>query len=329
MVSLLLALQEMDFASWLSSLKGRIGIATALSAVGIWLMLPHCPRRLRVVGVFLAVLSLACYLPAFSSMADAPLRITFWIMAGLSLTSATAAITSQSPVYSAIWFAVTLLGTGGLLLLQGSQFLGVATVAVYAGAIVVTFLFVLMLSQPEGHAGYDRLSWGLVPTGFAVSAGAILVGGLAVSLQSLKTVDTSLIDSVRSVLPTFLLDSQFLKLEPDQIRNVELVGPGPSKRLRIDLSTTDQMVRDGIVSNQEEISQALLTGVPCIADSSVQVEIRFHDVLSPHHVAHMGSRLFSRHLVGVQVAGTLLLAALVGAVAMVSHGRGESLDLQT
>jgi NADH-quinone oxidoreductase subunit J len=52
-----------------------------------------------------------------------------------------------------------LLGTAGLLLLAGAQFLAIATVVVYAGAILVTFLFVLMLAQPEGRAAYDRVSF--------------------------------------------------------------------------------------------------------------------------------------------------------------------------
>ena len=55
--------------------------------------------------------------------------------------------------------ALSLLGTAGLFLFQGAQFLAVATIVVYAGAILVTFLFVLMLAQPEGQASYDRVSW--------------------------------------------------------------------------------------------------------------------------------------------------------------------------
>jgi NADH:ubiquinone oxidoreductase subunit 6 (subunit J) len=47
-------------------------------------------------------------------------------------------------------------------------------------------------------------------------------------------------------------------------------------------------------------------------------------------VAQLGGQLFSRHLVAIEVAGTLLLVALVGAVAIVSHGRpaavGEGSD---
>jgi NADH-quinone oxidoreductase subunit J len=44
---------------------------------------------------------------------------------------------------------------------------------VYAGAILVTFLFVLMLSEPDGHASYDRHSWEARTSAFT---GAILLG---------------------------------------------------------------------------------------------------------------------------------------------------------
>ena len=45
-----------------------------------------------------------------------------------------------------------LVGVAGLFFLIGAEFLAVATLVVYAGAILVTFLFVLMLAQPEGDA---------------------------------------------------------------------------------------------------------------------------------------------------------------------------------
>ena len=43
-----------------------------------------------------------------------------------------------------------------MFLLAGAQFLAAGTVIVYAGAIIVTFLFVIMLAQMEGKALYDR-----------------------------------------------------------------------------------------------------------------------------------------------------------------------------
>lgn len=83
---------------------------------------------------------------------------TFHLLAFFSLTSALMMITSRNPVYSALWFALVLLANSGLYLLQGAEFLSAATIIVYAGAIVVTFLFVIMLAQPSGAARYDRVS---------------------------------------------------------------------------------------------------------------------------------------------------------------------------
>ena len=65
-------------------------------------------------------------------------------------------VTSRNPVYSALWFASVVLSTSGLFLLADAPFLAAGTIIVYAGAIIVTFLFVIMLAQMEGKADYDR-----------------------------------------------------------------------------------------------------------------------------------------------------------------------------
>ena len=59
-------------------------------------------------------------------------------------------------MYSALWFASVVLSTAGLFLLADAPFLAAGTIIVYAGAIIVTFLFVIMLAQMEGKADYDR-----------------------------------------------------------------------------------------------------------------------------------------------------------------------------
>jgi NADH-quinone oxidoreductase subunit J len=104
---------------------------------------------------------------------------TFHLLAFISLASAVMMITSRNPVYSALWFAMVLLGNSGLFLLQGAEFLSAATVIVYAGAIVVTFLFVIMLAQPSGAARYDRHSREpLLVTATGVVLASVLVGSL-------------------------------------------------------------------------------------------------------------------------------------------------------
>ena len=83
---------------------------------------------------------------------------SFHALAGVSVLAAVFMITARNPVYSALWFSLVLLSNSGLYLLQRAEFLSAATLIVYAGAIVVTFLFVIMLAQPNGAAPSDRVS---------------------------------------------------------------------------------------------------------------------------------------------------------------------------
>jgi NADH-quinone oxidoreductase subunit J len=108
-----------------------------------------------------------------------------WGLTLVAIGSAVSMTASRKPVYSAIWFALTLLAVGGLFFAAGAQFLGVATVAVYAGAILVTFLFVLMLAQPEGQAFYDRLSWGWFARFGGTFAGLALTTWLIAAVRTL------------------------------------------------------------------------------------------------------------------------------------------------
>jgi NADH-quinone oxidoreductase subunit J len=228
-----------------------IAIGAALLAGGLWLQLPRGATRGRWWGVVSAALGVGMLAAIVLKLQQGhPVsEVVFFAMAITTIVSAVGAVTMRSPVYCALWFALTLLGTAALLLLQGAQFLGVATIVVYAGAILVTFLFVLMLAQPEGHTYYDRVSWEPL---LAACTGAVLIGLLTASI--------------------------FLPAEGNATQSGWKVD-------RIDASTRES------------------------------------DILNSDHMAHLGGQLFSRYLIAVEVAGTLLLVALVGAVAIVTQGR--------
>jgi NADH-quinone oxidoreductase subunit J len=72
-------------------------------------------------------------------------EIVFWAFGGLAVMSATLCITRRSPVASALWLIQTLFCLAVLFTVLGAPFLGVLQVLVYAGAIMVLFLFVIML----------------------------------------------------------------------------------------------------------------------------------------------------------------------------------------
>lgn len=71
--------------------------------------------------------------------------ILFFILASVAAVSAVMMITRTSPVISAVFLILNFFALAGLYLLLNAQFIAVAQIIVYAGAIMVLFLFVLML----------------------------------------------------------------------------------------------------------------------------------------------------------------------------------------
>ncbi|MFM8804708.1 MAG: NADH-quinone oxidoreductase subunit J [Planctomycetia bacterium] len=164
-----------------SLLAGAI-VATAAS---LWLLLPGGREHggLRWLGTLLGVGALAAFVATGRHLGGLGEEAVFLIVSLVAVVSAAATILSRSPVYAAIWFALSLAGVAGVLLVLGAQFLGVATVVVYAGAILVMFLFVLMLAQPAGLAPYDRVS---SEPFLSAIAGAVLLGILSLSIGRLS-----------------------------------------------------------------------------------------------------------------------------------------------
>src|SRR5207249_5711277 len=72
------------------------------------------------------------------------------MFAGGALVFGTVLVVQKNPARGAIAFAFVILSTCGLFLLLAAPFLMAATIIIYAGAIIVTFLFVLMLSAAGG-----------------------------------------------------------------------------------------------------------------------------------------------------------------------------------
>lgn len=106
----------------------------------------------------------------------------FWLFAALAIGGALMCITRRSPVASALWLVQTLFSLAAIFVLLDAQFIAALQVMVYAGAIMVLFLFVVMLLNVprEDAAEWDR-SHPLYRPG-AVRAGAVLAILMALQL---------------------------------------------------------------------------------------------------------------------------------------------------
>ena len=159
--------------------------AVLATVASLWLLLPNGRDNAstRWLGTLLGLAALAAFIATGRRLGGLGEEAVFLIVSLVAVISAAATIVSRSPVYAAIWFAMSLAGVAGVLLVLGAQFLGVATIVVYAGAILVMFLFVLMLAQPAGLAPYDRVS---NEPFLSALAGAVLLGVLSLSIGRLS-----------------------------------------------------------------------------------------------------------------------------------------------
>jgi NADH-quinone oxidoreductase subunit J len=241
-------------------MNGQLGALLAPLGLGwlaIWWLLPQQKARPRVLGGLLAVAALLALQYTMLPPAGEIVRdVMFYLFAGTAILAAGLMITDKNPVYAALWFALTTLSVCGLFLLNSAPFLSAATIIVYAGAIVVTFLFVIMLAQQAGTANYDHQA--VQPVTASVLS-FVLLGSLLFALQEWGGIDGKNADAAR--------DGQFIAQNVATKANLFSQPPG---------------------SNKKEIG-------------SMRV---------------LGRSLFSDYLYVVELAGTVLLIATIGAIAI-------------
>jgi len=83
-------------------------------------------------------------------------EILFYIFAIIGVASAVAMVAHRNPVYSAIFLIVTLFALAGFFVLLNAPFVAAVHVIVYAGAIMVLFLFVIMLLNLKRDRARER-----------------------------------------------------------------------------------------------------------------------------------------------------------------------------
>lgn len=72
-------------------------------------------------------------------------QFLFYLMAGVALISSLMMISVNNPVKAALWLVLAFIATGGVWVLSQAEFLGIVLILVYAGAVMVLFLFVIMM----------------------------------------------------------------------------------------------------------------------------------------------------------------------------------------
>lgn len=273
-------------------------VGLVLWAVGVlWLMpgkqsgsiRPKIPGLLlTAAGVFAFCLS--CGKPQ-SELAN---EVMFWVFAVNALVCGVLMITANNPVYAALWFALATLATCGLFLLQSAPFLAAATIIVYAGAVIVTFLFVIMLAQQSGAAGYDQKSGQSL---MATLSAFVLLGAVAMTLQQEK-----------------------LEIGvPVVVAKAKGTGNNPAANSESMISMHPAPVGGASAEAVTLSSEGKAPAKPGNLLSAADPDHAVGDLKG------LGRSLFSDYLFAVELAGTLLLVASIGAVALAPRREQGSL----
>jgi NADH-quinone oxidoreductase subunit J len=92
----------------------------------------------------------------------------FFLLATLAVAASLGMLIARNPVSSALWLVLNLFCIAGLYLTLNASFIGVIQILVYAGAIMVLFLFVIMLLNLSALPELEQIDW--------ARAGAFVVG---------------------------------------------------------------------------------------------------------------------------------------------------------
>jgi NADH-quinone oxidoreductase subunit J len=110
------------------------------------------------------------------------LEILFFALSALAVLSAIMVLISKNPIHSVIWLILVFFAISGHYILLNAQFLAIVNIIVYAGAIMVLFLFVMMLMNLKKDKEPQKLLW--VKLMGVITGGSFLVLLIALVKQN-------------------------------------------------------------------------------------------------------------------------------------------------
>ena len=147
------------------------------------------------------------------------LLTVFVLLASAAIVSAAVVVLHRNPVISTMSLVVTLVATAGLFIMLGSPFLAALQILLYTGAILVLFLFVIMLLNVQRErTAVTRASGMLVAAGICavVFAGALVrlfwVAYAGTEVKPLEPAAVSLVVVARELFGTYILPFEMIGL---------------------------------------------------------------------------------------------------------------------
>lgn len=276
-------------------------IACLMLALAVYLALRPSPLTVRI-GLIAAGVAATGWLIGLvtGSVAESggATHDVFFLIFGLcAVASAIRMVTHDRPVYCALHFVVVVIASAGLLLLLEAEFMAFALIIVYAGAILITYMFVLMLANQAANP--DELStqttFDQVPR---EPASAVAVGFLMLCLV------TGTVISGTSSLPTPNSQSDQWNTLAHLSRQFE------SSVLGLDSS----FLWPPVASDEGDLIRHDGDGAFIISSEGVRLQLT--DDMLPQNTQQVGWSLVNDYPVSLELAGVILLMAMFGAAVL-------------
>ena len=286
-------------------------LASILGAIALLMMMPKRRLNLKPLGALLGAATLgglwvllarhfdfwttlpAPPPPGFGGDQQTGIELSafafHYVFGFIAIAASVAVITNKRPVYAALWFVMVVLSSAGMFITLSAEFIAFAMVIIYGGAILVTYMFVIMLASEQQQSTdtkaapeYERVA--REPFA-AVAAGFLLLAVL------LNIAFEPLPDEVRAPAAS---DNMIVYGADDPAH------ADATKAILSDRAVNPERTTPLTPRHAAEMDYARESGTPQQAHLS--------------NVERVGLDLFQSHPLGLELAGIILLVALIGAV---------------
>lgn len=293
--------------------------ACVVGAAGVGLALPRRGLSPQLLGTLIAALALGGIFLALGLLTgDAGGKglpnINFYVFSLIALGGAIRVISHPRPVYAALYFVLTIIASAGLYVLLSAEFLAFALIIVYAGAILITYLFVIMLATEtpvaeglDSLADYDRYSREPIA---ATVVGFVLVASLS----------TLMIRGSHELTPAASYEvGQRIELMPrkvsEALTDAGLMNPAEGDHIAVGGA------QKAIDLHVDPKTGATVGSVIVTYGQGQTLTIRSDNPKWPKdlqltNVEGVGFALLADHPGAIEIAGVILLMAMLGAVVL-------------
>ena len=284
--------------------------ASAICAVGLFLLLRQPTGKARLGATILGLAGLAWLLvqgvQASGAVGFDPRVALMSLAVAMATAAAVRVITTTRPVFAALYFVLVVVAGAVAYLVMGAEFMAFSLIIVYAGAILITYMFVLMLAQQAPDAGgpsvaYDRVAR---EPAAAVLCGFVLLAALASVVGDART----------NQHPAAMTETRANAAAWNRLRGMpELV----QERITAELAAAGKDPMGWSPAGGLEVAQDGRTAMmPVTLADGTRHETVLKAADLPVNSTSLGWELVTSYPGSLELAGVILLMAMLGAVVL-------------